>query len=58
MTKSQKAVRLAAETGVNPRTARRWLEREKVAPGSSYALEVAARKLGIDQDAAATGTDG
>ena len=50
MSKTQTAVKLAAETGISPRTARRWLEGARIASGNAYALDLAAKKLGIERD--------
>ena len=41
------ALALAAEAGVDPRTAARWLAGQPVMPGQQQALELAAKKLGI-----------
>lgn len=42
------AMRLAAESGCDPRTAKRWLAGEGVSTMSEKALRSVASKLGID----------
>lgn len=42
------AFRLAGETGIDPRTARRWLRGQSVQRATELALEAAAAKLKIE----------
>ena len=51
MTDNQRIVKLAAETGMVPRTVRRWWEHENVSAAVAYACELAARKLGFERPA-------
>jgi len=45
MTDNQKIVKLAAHTGMVPRTVRKWWQDEKVSPSVSFACERAAQEL-------------
>lgn len=44
------AHRLAAETGVDPRTAKRWLDGQRVYVATNNVLSKAAKELGIYRD--------
>lgn len=47
--KHRDALRLAAETGCDPRTARKWLDRRRVYRSIAEALLQAAKQLGIER---------
>lgn len=47
--------RLAGETGITPKTIRRWATGGEVSSGNRYALEAGALKLEIKLPAAANG---
>lgn len=48
----QDALKLAAEVGIDPRTAERWLKQERATLSqTAYALKLAAEKLGMDLSA-------
>jgi hypothetical protein len=40
--------KLSAETGVHPKTVRRWLDGEQTEAATDYALRAAAERLGIE----------
>lgn len=50
---SPAALRLAAETRVDPRTAARWLRGERTHASTAAALDAAAARLGIARETSA-----